>query len=89
METPDSNEKQVPLGITSDTQISMAQKEHKRKYHRNYYHEHKTPMKCEHCAAEYVCISSLRKHQGKSAKCQVKRMAKYIESMEGSIHCLT
>ena len=84
METPDSNETQEPLGITSDTQ-----KEHKRKYHRNYYHEHKTPTKCEHCGAEYGCVSSLRKHQGRSAKCHLKRMAKYIESMEGSTHCLT
>ena len=70
IDPPDSEEierlgSEKPLEIMSDTQIRKAHLEHKRKYHRDYYHEHKSPCKCEYCGREYISVSSLRRHQGR------------------------
>ena len=74
-----------PLGIMSDTQVRMAQVAHKRKYHREYYHNHKTLCSCEICGKVYVSMSSLRRHQGRSSKCKVQRLAKEVEELKGKL----
>ena len=58
----------------------------RRKYNREYYHEHKAPAKCEFCGNEYSCKSGLVKHQKKSQKCLVNKLEKYISDMEGQSH---
>ena len=74
-----------PLRIMSDTQILRAQQEHKRKYHREYYHEHKKPCKCEHCGKDYISVSSLRRHQGRSSKCKVQQLVKEVDELRGKL----
>jgi 3'-phosphoadenosine 5'-phosphosulfate sulfotransferase (PAPS reductase)/FAD synthetase len=74
-----------PLRMMSDTQIYQAQQEHKRKYHREYYHNHKTLCGCEICGSVYVSMSSLRRHQGRSSKCKVQRLAKEVEELKGKL----
>ena len=80
-ETPN----QPPLGIMSDTDIRKAQLEHKRKYHRNYYHNHKALCGCEICGSVYISISSLRRHQGRSKKCMVQKLAKQVDELKGKL----
>lgn len=53
-----------------------------RKYNRDYYHEHKTPCWCEHCEKEFACLSSLRRHKQRSAKCLVQKLTKQIAKIE-------
>ena len=50
----------------------------RRKYNREYYHEHKAPVKCEFCGTEYSCKSGLVKHQKRSHKCMVSKLHKYM-----------
>ena len=57
----------------------------RRKYHREYYHEHKKPCKCEHCGRDYISMSSLRRHQGRSAKCKVQQLAQEVEELKGKL----
>ena len=74
-----------PLRMMSDTQIYQAQLEHKRQYHREYYHEHKKPCKCEHCGKDFVSVSSLRRHQGRSSKCKVQQLVKEVDELKGKL----
>ena len=74
-----------PLRMMSDTQIYQAQLEHKRQYHREYYHEHKKPCKCEHCGKDYISVSSLRRHQGRSSKCKVQQLVKEVDELKGKL----
>ena len=74
-----------PIGITSNTEIMKAQLERKRSYHRNYYHEHKTVTSCPHCGNDYSSVSSLRRHQGRSSKCQVQRLVKEVDELKRNL----
>ena len=74
-----------PLRMMSDTQIYQAQLEHKRQYHREYYHEHKKPCKCEHCGKDFAGVSSLTRHQGRSAKCKVQQLVKEVDELRGKL----
>lgn len=56
--------------------LKARQLEHRRTYNREYYHKHKTRSTCEHCGNEYMSVSSLRKHERRSTKCQVGVMKK-------------
>jgi hypothetical protein len=56
--------------------LKARQLEHRRTYNREYYHKHKTRSTCEHCGNEYTSVSSLRKHERRSTKCQVGVMKK-------------
>ena len=98
IDTPDSEEierlwKEKPkpppptplLRMMTDTQIYQAQLEHKRQYHREYYHEHKKPCKCEHCGKDYISVSSLRRHQGRSSKCKVQQLVKEVDELKGKL----
>ena len=57
----------------------------RRKYHREYYHEHKHACKCEHCGRDYISMSSLRRHQGRSAKCKVQQLAKEVGELKDKL----
>ena len=59
----------------------------RRTYNREYYHEHKAVVKCEHCENEYSCKSGLVKHQKRSQKCKVIKLQKYIDEMDGKLLC--
>ena len=97
IDTPDSEEierlwKEKPNRPTpllrmmmTDTEINQARKEHKRQYHREYYHEHKKPCKCEHCGKDYISVSSLRRHQGRSSKCKVQQLVKVVDELKGKL----
>jgi hypothetical protein len=56
--------------------VRARQVDHRRTYNREYYHKHKTRSTCEHCGNEYMSVSSLRKHERRSTKCQVGVMKK-------------
>ena len=58
----------------------------RRNYNREYYHEHKAVVKCEHCENEYSCKSGLVKHQKRSQKCMVNKLQKYIADTDGQSH---
>ena len=78
MENEPNESKQIPLSCLAAL--------HRRKYNREYYHEHKTPVKCEYCGNEYSCKSGLVKHQKRSQQCMVNKLQKYISDMEGKSH---
>ena len=59
----------------------------RRNYNREYYHEHKAQVTCEHCGNEYSCKSGLVKHQKRSQKCMVSKLQKYIDEMDGKLLC--
>ena len=59
--------------------------EDRKKYNRDYYHEHKTTNKCEHCNCEFACLSGLKRHQRRSSKCEVKKLQKRIGDLEGKL----
>jgi len=71
--------------MMTDTEINQARKEHKRQYHREYYHEHKKPCKCEHCGKDFASVSSLTRHQGRSAKCKVQQLVKEVDELKGKL----
>ena len=73
------------LRMMTDTQINQAQKEHKRQYHREYYHFHKKECTCEHCGKDFVSVSSLTRHQGRSAKCKVQQLVKEVDELKGKL----
>ena len=58
--------------------VKARQLQHRRTYNREYYHKHKARSTCEHCGNEYMSVSSLRKHERRSTKCQVGVMKKVI-----------
>ena len=74
-----------PLRMMSDTQIYKAQLEHKRSYHRKYYHEHKATSTCPHCGKDYSSVSSLRRHQGRSSKCKVQKLVKEVDELKSKL----
>ena len=83
---PSSSEEMAePIRIMSDTQIHKAQLEHKRNYHRKYYHEHKTTSTCPHCGKDYSSVSSLRRHQGRSPKCMLLQGEKEINELRSKL----
>ena len=57
MENEPTEEKTIPLSCLAAIR--------RRNYNREYYHEHKEQVKCEHCGNEYSCKSGLVKHQKK------------------------
>ena len=69
-------------GMMSDTEIRKAQLEAQRSYHRQYYHEHKKPTSCPYCGNDYSSVSSLRRHQGRSSKCQVQKLIKEVDELK-------
>ena len=59
-------------------------KEKKRKqmskeYNRQWYHKHKTDIKCQWCSKTYACKSSLTRHHNRSTKCFVAKIKKEWE----------
>jgi len=74
-----------PIGVMSNTEIMKAQLEHKRSYHRKYYHEHKAPTSCPHCGNDYSSVSSLRRHQGRSSKCKVQQLVKEVDELKSKL----
>ena len=71
--------------MMSDTQIYQAQLEHKRDYHRKYYHKHKATSNCPHCGKDYSSVSSLRRHQGRSSKCMLLQAEKEINELRSKL----
>ena len=69
----------------NDTERRKAQLEHKRSYHRKYYHEHKTTCTCASCGKDYLSVSSLRRHQGRSAKCLLQKAEKEIDELRSKL----
>ena len=59
----------------------------RRKYNREYYHEHKVVVKCEYCDKDFSCKSGLSRHQKRSHKCRVTKLQRYIAEMEGNLPC--
>ena len=76
----ESNDEQIILPTSS---IDLQ----RRKYNRNYYHEHKVVVKCEYCDKDYSCKSGLSRHQKRSQKCRVTKLQRYITGLEGNLPC--
>ena len=85
LDLPNSDDIEEPIRLMSDTQIQQAQLEHKRSYHRKYYHEHKTTTPCPHCGKDYSSASSLRRHQGRSSKCKVQKLVKEVDELKSKL----
>ena len=79
MENEPNKSKTIPLSCQAALR--------RRNYNREYYHEHKAQVKCEHCGNEYSCKSGLVKHQRRSQKCKVIKLQKYIDEMDGKLLC--
>ena len=71
--------------MMTDTEIHKAQLEHKREYHRKYYHKHKATSNCPHCGKDYSSVSSLRRHQGRSSKCQVQKLVREVDELKSKL----
>ena len=76
----------MPISDEIHTPPEMMAVLRRRTYNREYYHEHKAVVKCEHCENEYSCKSGLVKHQKRSQKCMVNKLQKYIADMDGKSH---
>ena len=85
IDLPNSDDIEEPIRLMSDTQIQQAQLEHKRSYHRKYYHEHKATCTCASCGKDYLSVSSLRRHQGRSAKCLLQKAEKEIDELRSKL----
>ena len=50
-------------------------KANSKEYNRAYYHRTKQEVQCQFCDRKYTIISALVRHQKKSQKCRVQRLA--------------
>ena len=83
VENNDISSTVVEIGEATDT-ATVEAKEKKRKhmskeYNREWYHKHKTDIKCPWCSKTYACKSSLTRHHNRSTKCFVAKIKKEWE----------
>ena len=59
-----------------------------KEYNLAYYHEvikAKGPLLCTYCQNEYLCNSSLLRHQRRSSKCLAKQLQKQLDELKANI----
>ena len=90
MENNDISSTVVETGEEETNDIAPVRaKEKKRKhmskeYNREWYHKHKTDIKCQWCSKTYACKSSLTRLHNRSTTCFVAKIKQEWEETNGN-----
>jgi uncharacterized C2H2 Zn-finger protein len=58
----------------------------RRAYHRQYYHEKKTPEQCPHCERMFSSRSALLRHTRRNMKCALQRTTAELKEMKENLN---